>query len=138
MQLGQAMGAAFLVSLGFCAQAEARGGRYGYGGSLVRVSAYVNSRGTYVAPYYRTPRDGIPSNNLSYRAGGSGSYGYGGGSGVYSYRGGNDTGSRSVLDGAGSGQAVATSGTVLEPVNAPPPCEKEKTVGSGAGFCILN
>ncbi len=31
------------------------------------VSGYVRSNGTYVAPYYRTPANGIPFDNLSYR-----------------------------------------------------------------------
>ncbi len=137
MLIGRVIGAGFLVALSFGVQAEARGGRSAYGGPLVRVSGYVNSRGTYVAPYYRTPRDGILSNNLSYR-GGASSYGSVGGSAVYGYRSGVSYGNRSVLDGAGSGQIVGTSGTVPEPVNAPLSCEKEKTVGSGAGFCILN
>src|SRR6267154_205324 len=31
------------------------------------VSGYVRSSGTYVAPYYRTPANGTPYDNLSYR-----------------------------------------------------------------------
>jgi hypothetical protein len=31
------------------------------------VRGYVRSNGTYVAPYYRTPANGIPYDNLSYR-----------------------------------------------------------------------
>ncbi len=36
-----------------------------YGG--VPVAGYYRSNGTYVAPHYRTPADGIKSNNWSYR-----------------------------------------------------------------------
>jgi hypothetical protein len=31
------------------------------------VSGYVRSSGTYVQPYYRTPANGVPYDNLSYR-----------------------------------------------------------------------
>ena len=31
------------------------------------VSGYVRSNGTYVAPYYRTPANGTPYDNLNYR-----------------------------------------------------------------------
>ena len=31
------------------------------------VSGHFRSSGTYVAPYYRTPANGIPYDNLSYR-----------------------------------------------------------------------
>jgi len=31
------------------------------------VRGYFRSNGTYVAPYYRTPANGIPYDNLSYR-----------------------------------------------------------------------
>ena len=31
------------------------------------VSGHFRSNGTYVAPYYRTPANGIPYDNLSYR-----------------------------------------------------------------------
>src|SRR5882672_6243072 len=31
------------------------------------VSGYVRSSGTYVQPYYRTPANGTPYDNLSYR-----------------------------------------------------------------------
>ncbi len=31
------------------------------------VSGYVRSSGTYVQPYYRTPANGAPYDNLSYR-----------------------------------------------------------------------
>src|SRR6266516_397803 len=31
------------------------------------VSGYFRRNGTYVAPYYRTPANGIPYDNLSYR-----------------------------------------------------------------------
>jgi len=31
------------------------------------VRGYLRSNGTYVAPYYRTPANGIPYDNLSYR-----------------------------------------------------------------------
>ncbi len=31
------------------------------------VSGYFRSNGTYVAPYYRTPANGTPYDNLSYR-----------------------------------------------------------------------
>ena len=31
------------------------------------VSGYVRSNGTYVQPYYRTPANGTPYDNLSYR-----------------------------------------------------------------------
>lgn len=32
-----------------------------------RVRGYIRSNGTYVAPHYRTPANGIPYDNLSYR-----------------------------------------------------------------------
>jgi hypothetical protein len=72
------LGIVILTALGSNSAAEARGGRgSGGGGTPVRVSGYVNSRGTYVAPHYRTKADGILSNNLTYR-GGTSSYTYGG------------------------------------------------------------
>ncbi len=72
------LGIAILSAASWHSAAEARGGRGGGGygvGTVVRVGGYVNSRGTYVAPHYRTKADGILSNNLSYR-GGSSSYTY--------------------------------------------------------------
>lgn len=80
MRAATALGIVILSAASWHSAAEARGGRgvggYG-GGTLVRVSGYLNSRGTYVSPHYRTKADGILSNNLTYR-GGTSSYTYGG------------------------------------------------------------
>jgi hypothetical protein len=75
-----ALVAAFLAAAG---TVEARGARGSCSGSSsssayvyrnpysafpsVRVDGYIRSSGTYVAPYYRTPANGIPYDNLNYR-----------------------------------------------------------------------
>src|SRR6266702_1923346 len=46
--------AALMLTTAFAAQAD-------------WVNGHFRSNGTYVAPYYRTPANGIPYDNLSYR-----------------------------------------------------------------------
>lgn len=118
------LGIAILSAASWHSAAEARGGRGGGGGgTLVRVSGYVNSRGTYVAPHYRTKADGILSNNLSYRGGGS----------SYTYQGSVPVASADPLD-----VPAATVASLSRPT---PRKEKMPWCSDGtivSGFCVLN
>ncbi|EHP94198.1 hypothetical protein [Methylorubrum extorquens] len=117
------LGIAILSAASWHSAAEARGGRGGGGGSFVSVRSYVNSRGTYVSPHYRTKADGILSNNLSYR----------GGTSSYTYQGSVPVASADPLD-----VPAATVASLSQPT-APrvkmPWCSGGTVVG---GFCILN
>ncbi|MGY6282614.1 hypothetical protein ACXIT0_06935 [Methylorubrum extorquens] len=115
---------AILSAASWHSSAEARGGRgSGSGGTPVRVSGYVNSRGTYVAPYYRTKADGILSNNLSYRGSAS----------SYTYLGSVPVASADPLD-----VPTATVASLSQPT-APrlkmPWCSDGTII---SGFCVLN
>lgn len=126
MRAAVALGIAILSAASWNSAAEARGGRGGGGyggGTLVRVSGYVNSRGTYVAPYYRTKADGILSNNLSYR----------GGSSSYTYRGSVPVASADPLDAPAA--AIAAVSQPTAPKAAIPWCSDGTII---SGFCILN
>lgn len=117
------LGIAILSATSWHGAAEARGGRGGGGGSAVAVRGYVNSRGTYVAPHYRTKADGILSNNLSYRGDAS----------SYALRGSVPVASADPLD-----VPAATVASLSQPT-APrvkmPWCLSGTVVG---GFCVLH
>jgi hypothetical protein len=126
MRAAVALGIAILSAASWNSAAEARGvrggGSYG-GGTLVRVSGYVNSRGTYVAPHYRTKADGILSNNLSYR----------GGSSSYTYQGSVPVASADPLDVPAT--TVASLSQPASPRVKMPWCSDGTIV---SGFCVLN
>lgn len=118
MRAATAPGIAILSAASWHSAAEARGGRSGGGGSLVPVRGYVNSRGTYVARYYRTKADGILTNNLSCRGGAS----------SYTLRGSVPVASADPLDVPAT--TVATAPSVKTPW-----CSDGMII---SGFCVLN
>lgn len=126
MRAAVALGIAILSAANWHSAAEARAGRGGSGyggGTVVRVGGYVNSRVTYVAPYYRTKADGILSNNLSYR----------GGSSSHTYQGSVPVSSADPMDVPAATVASLSQPTV--PRVKMPWCSDGTIV---SGFCVLN
>lgn len=135
MRASVVLGIVILSAGSWHSAAEARGGRGGggYGGSsLVSVGGYTRRDGTYVAPHYRTKADGILSNNLTYRGGGS-SYSYGSRTDSYTYQGSVPVASADPLD-----VPTATVATLLQPTatRVKMPWCSDGTIVSG--FCVLN
>lgn len=114
--------------------AEARAGRGGGGGSIA-VRGYTTSRGTYVAPHFRSRPDGFAARP------------------AYSPRAALIVGSSAAVAAAGtvvgmnSADAVeVTASTASQlPIEVTrtavaevPWCAPNRIVGSGAGFCLIN
>lgn len=104
-------------------------------GGWVSVRGYVTSRGTYVAPHFRTRPDGIPENNLSDRGGAPRPP-----EPAVVATAGSTSGPLVTIDGPRVIPGPTTwTETGPSPKEAKEPwCASKRVVGTGAGFCISN